>query len=438
MSLPQRAWMETLHTWQPKRWAGRVRRITGAVLESDGPPCAVGDLVDVLQPDGVIKALVIGIADSRVQAIALTEGRCLPEARVLRSPDGLRAPVGEALLGRVLGPLGQPLDGRPLPNGLETVPLTTSAPSAFTRRPLRDPFRSGVTAIDSLLPMARGQRVGIFAGSGVGKSTLLGMIARQNVGALSVIGLIGERGREVGEFLEDDLGSGLSRSVVVVATSDQPAPARMLGAQYATAIAEWLRARGEDVVLIIDSLTRYAMALREVGLAAGEMPTARGYTPSVFAALPKLLERSGADQHGTMTAFYTVLVEGDDMMEPIADAARGTLDGHIVLSRSLADAGHYPAIDPLTSVSRLLRRVTTRRHFELIRKFRELWAVHESNRDLLRMGAYAAGTDPQLDHAIARWDAMQDLVRQGQNDVEPEDVVKALAEALGKDEEGGW
>jgi flagellum-specific ATP synthase len=424
-------WARAVAGLTTTRWVGRVRRITGAVLESEGPPCTVGDVVNVVEPDGVVQALVIGVKDGRVQAIALSdEPRPVPEARVEVSPDGLWAPVGEALLGRVLGPLGTPLDGRPLPERLDWVPLMAKAPPALERTPLRRPYRSGVKAIDCLLPMAFGQRVGIFAGSGVGKSTLLGMIARHNPGLISVIGLIGERGREVREFLEDDLGDALSRSVVVVATSDQPAPSRMLGAEYATAVAEWFRAQGHDVVLIVDSLTRYAMALREIGLAAGEISAARGYPPSVFGALPRLLERSGASRSGTITAFYTVLVEGDDLSEPITDTARATLDGHIVLARALADQGHYPAIDPAASVSRLTRRVASAEHLRLLQRFRELWATHEANRDLLRMGAYAPGTDPVLDDALRHWERMRALLRQGQEEAAPPDPVEALRQAV--------
>jgi flagellum-specific ATP synthase len=424
-------WRHEVEGFQPVRWVGRVRRITGSVLESEGPPCRVGDVVDVIQPDGLVQALVIGVRDGRVQALALTdEPRPVPEARVVATPEGLRVPVGEGLLGRVLGPLGNPLDGRELPSGLESVALDAKAPPALERQPLHRPYHSGVAAIDCLLPMAYGQRVGIFAGSGVGKSTLLGMIARHNPGMLCVIGLIGERGREVREFLEDDLGDALARSVVVVATSDQPAPARMLGTEYATAVAEWFRAKGHDVVLILDSLTRYAMALREVGLAAGEISAARGYPPSVFGAIPRLLERSGASREGTITAFYTVLVEGDDLTEPITDTARATLDGHIVLSRALADQGHYPAIDPAASVSRLTRRVASPDQLTLMQRFRELWSVHESNRDLLRMGAYAPGSDPALDEALRRWDGIRALLRQGQEATGPADPVAALREVL--------
>lgn len=426
-----RRWASALDEWTPVRWVGRVRRIAGAVVESAGPPATVGDVVDVVQPTGAVPAVVIGVADGRIAAIALADSpRPEPDARVVRRTSGLLVPVGEGLLGRVLGPLGEPLDGRELPPDVERVPLVARAPAALSRKPLDRRYPSGVAAIDCLLPMAYGQRVGIFAGSGVGKSTLLGMIARHNPGLVSVIGLIGERGREVREFLEDDLGEALARSVVVVATSDQPAPARMLGAEYATTIAEWFRAQGRDVVLIVDSLTRYAMALREIGLAAGEIAAARGYPPSVFAALPRLLERSGADDRGTITAFYTVLVEGDDLTEPIADTARATLDGHIVLDRTLADQGHYPAINPAASVSRLARRVAEAEHMALIQRFRELWAVREANRDLIRMGAYAPGTDPVLDEAIRRWEAMRRLLRQRHDEPGPSDPVQALQAVL--------
>lgn len=432
MSVPWADWAAEAGAIDPYRWVGRVRRIAGAVIESEGPPCTVGDVVSVDLAAGPLDALVIGVDDSRVQAIALaSEPKPVPDARVTVHAGGLLVPVGMPLLGRVLGPLGQPLDGAPLPDGLERVSLLGKAPPALSRPPLHRRYRSGVAAIDCLLPMAYGQRVGIFAGSGVGKSTLLGMIARRNPGLISVIGLIGERGREVREFLEDALKEALARAVVVVATSDEPAPARMLGAEYATAVAEWFRDQGHDVVLIVDSLTRYAMALREIGLAAGEISAARGYPPSVFGAIPRLLERGGASPTGTITAFYTVLVEGDDLSEPITDTARATLDGHIVLARRLAEEGHYPAIDPLASISRLATRVADPDHLALAQRFRRLWAARESNRDLLRMGAYAPGSDPVLDDALAHYEAMRALLVQAEDSQGPADPVAALAAAVG-------
>ncbi|MDQ3035512.1 MAG: FliI/YscN family ATPase, partial [Myxococcota bacterium] len=316
------------------------------------------------------------------------------------------------VLGRVLGGLGEPIDGGPEIEG-EAWDVMRAPPSPMSRPRIARPLPSGVRAIDALLTVGEGQRVGLFAGSGVGKSTLLGQIARQSDADVFVVCLIGERGREVVEFLEDALGEeGRSRGVVVCATSDMPALVRMRSAWVATAIAEWFRDRGKRVLLMMDSVTRFARAGREVGLAAGEPPARRGYPPSVFAMLPQLLERSGTSEKGSITAFYTVLVEGGDMEEPIADEVRGILDGHVVLDRALAARGRWPAIDPLLSLSRVMDRVTTSEHRDAAAKLRAHLALYEAKRDLVMLGAYKKGSDPKLDAALARIDAIETFLRQ--------------------------
>ncbi len=422
-----------LEDWRPLRWVGRIQQMMDGVMVSDGPPCAVGDVLRVIGADsdeGL--AMVVGLDGGRVRSMLLTaDVRVTPDTRL--RPTRLRrltAPAGPGLFGRVVDAFGHPLDGKGPLGQVETVVLASTPPPALSRRPLTAPFYSGVTGIDALFPLAQGQRVGLFSGSGVGKSTLLAMMVRNTPSAdRAVVCLVGERGREVADFVQDTLGEeGLTRAVVVVATSDQPAPARILAAEYATRIAEWFRAQGESVLLIMDSLTRYAMALREVGLAAGELPVARGYPPSVFAALPRLLERAGSDQRGAITAIYTVLVEGDDMQEPIADATRATLDGHIVLSRELAARGHYPAIDPMASISRLADHVAGVQTRQLTQRFLQLWAAYENHADLIRLGAYVPGSDSVLDEAVRLRPALESALRQNLWDPrcqDAEDIVRA-------------
>jgi flagellum-specific ATP synthase len=336
-----------------------------------------------------------------------------PGCDVVGTGKPLTVQVGSELLGKVLDGLGKPLDGSILPSRMPHYPTDNKPGNPLMRPRVTEPIGIGVRAIDGLLTVGRGQRVGIFAGSGVGKSTLLGMIARNTSADVNVIALIGERGREVLEFIEKDLGpEGLSRSVVVVATSDQPALVRMKGALIATTIAEYFRDRGLDVMLMMDSVTRYAMALREVGLAIGEPPATRGYTPSVFANLPKLLERAGTGPTGSITAFYTVLVDGDDMNEPIADAVRGILDGHIVLSRSLANKGHFPAIDILSSVSRVMKDIVSEEQQEAARELKRLLAVYRDSEDLIHIGAYQRGSNEEIDKAIEYFGQIQSFTRQ--------------------------
>ncbi|WP_160157605.1 flagellar protein export ATPase FliI [Geobacillus sp. TFV-3] len=395
---------------------GKVSRVIGLMMESKGPKSSIGDLCYIHEQSGCrkIPAEVVGFHEQHVllmpfSAMSHIAPGCLVEA----TGRPLEVHVGDALIGMVLDPLGQPLDGSPLPPGLKPVSVERDPPNPLVRPPIAEPLEVGIRVIDSLLAVGKGQRVGIFAGSGVGKSTLMGMIARHTSADVNVIALIGERGREVREFLERDLGpDGLARSVVVVATSDQPALMRVKGAYTATAIAEYFRDQGADVMLMMDSVTRVAMAQREIGLAVGEPPTTKGYTPSVFALLPKLLERAGTNASGTITAFYTVLVDGDDMNEPIADAVRGILDGHFVLERQLANKGHYPAINVLKSVSRVMPHMISAEHREAANRFRRLLSTYIDSEDLIQIGAYKRGSSQEIDEAIEFYPQMMAFCRQ--------------------------
>lgn len=395
---------------------GTVTAVAGLVIESDGPNVGLGELCLLRSPraDFSVQAEVVGFREHRVLLMPLGETSGLHvgcEVVAMERPPLPRP--GPEMLGRVLDALGRPFDGLGmLPVEAENT-ANSGPPHPLRRQRIKTPFPTGVRAIDAFVPMGRGQRLGMFAGSGVGKSTLLGMIARGTQADIVVVALVGERGREVREFLEKDLGTeGLKRSVVVVATSDQPAPLRLRAAFTATAIAEAWRNQGKNVLLMMDSVTRFAMAQREIGLAIGEPPATRGYTPSVFAMLPRLLERSGAGETGAITAIYTVLVEGDDMNEPVADAVRGILDGHLVLSRQLAHFNHYPAIDVLESVSRLTRDVCTPEEVELAARAREHLALYRKNEDLISIGAYQKGANAALDQAIALHDPLGKFARQ--------------------------
>jgi flagellum-specific ATP synthase len=393
---------------------GYVSNLIGLIIEATGLTAEVGEvcLVGTDRNRAAVAAEVVGFRDGRTLLMPLGELHGIgPGTRVLATGAPFRISVGEGLLGRIVDGLGQPDDGRPLAAG---VPRSTIAapPGALSRPRIEDRVGLGVRALDGLVPCGRGQRLGIFAGSGVGKSSLLGMIARSSSASINVIALVGERGREVREFIERDLGDALERSVVVVATSDQPALVRIKAAFTATTIAEHFRDEGHDVLLMMDSVTRFAMAQREVGLAIGEPPATRGYTPSVFALLPRLLERAGTSADGSITALYTVLVDGDDMNEPIADAARSILDGHVVLTRSLAHAGHYPAIDVLQSVSRLLDEIVSGEVIDAGRVLRSALAVLREKEDLVAIGAYQRGSDPPLDAALAHRARIEDFLRQ--------------------------
>ncbi|MDQ8733360.1 flagellar protein export ATPase FliI [Paenibacillus sp. LHD-38] len=413
-------YIEHLQPLDPVRVNGKVTQVIGLTVESEGPDASIGDVCFIYPSKGAkpIKAEVVGFRDNKVILMPLGDLHAIsPGCDVVGTGKPLTVQVGSELLGKVLDGLGNPLDGSFLPRRMPHY-STHNEPSNPLKRPrVVEPLGIGVRAIDGLLTVGRGQRVGIFAGSGVGKSTLLGMIARNTSADVNVIALIGERGREVLEFIEKDLGQeGLARSVVIVATSDQPALIRIKGALIATSIAEYFRDRGLNVMLMMDSVTRYAMALREVGLAIGEPPATRGYTPSVFAALPKLLERAGTGPSGSITAFYTVLVDGDDMNEPIADAVRGILDGHIVLSRQLAHKGHFPAIDVLASVSRVMKEIVTEEQQDAANELKKLLAVYKDSEDLINIGAYQRGTNAEIDLALQFIDPIQNYTKQKTNE----------------------
>lgn len=395
--------------------SGRVTQVVGLVVESNGPNARIGDLCLIESlGDEQIPAEVVGFRGDRTLLMPLGSMTGIRAGCLVHATGGsLSVPVGPELLGRTLNGLGEPMDGGPRLTMRQRYPSWAAPPHALERKMIEEPFRTGVRAIDSTLTMGIGQRVGIFAGSGVGKSTLLGMIARNGEADVNVIALVGERGREVREFIANDLGpEGLARSVVICATSDEPALVRIKAALTATAISEYFRDQGKNVLLMMDSVTRFAMAQREVGLATGEPPSTKGYTPSVFALLPRLMERAGCGREGTITGIYTVLVDGDDTNEPIADAARGILDGHFVLSRKLTSKGHYPPLDIMASLSRVMPMVTTPEHVRAANDLRELVAAYLDVEDLVSIGAYKPGTKPLADQAIAKWDRINHLLRQ--------------------------
>lgn len=413
-------YQEHLRNIDPVRINGKVTQVIGLTVESQGPDASIGDLCYIYPTKSAqpLKAEVVGFRENKVILMPLGDLHSIsPGCDVVGTGKPLTVQVGSELLGKVLDGLGNPLDGSYLPSRMPNYSTHNEPNNPLARPRVSKPLGIGVKAIDGLLTVGVGQRVGIFAGSGVGKSTLLGMIARNTTADVNVIALIGERGREVLEFIEKDLGpEGLARSVVIVATSDQPALIRMKGAMIATSIAEYFRDRGLNVMLMMDSVTRYAMAMREVGLAIGEPPATRGYTPSVFAALPKLLERAGTGKKGSITAFYTVLVDGDDMNEPIADAVRGILDGHIVLSRQLAHKGHYPAIDVLASVSRVMNEIVTDEQLDASNELKRLLALYRQSEDLINIGAYQKGSNHDIDMAIEYIDLINEFTRQRTKD----------------------
>lgn len=407
---------EQLATLVPSAIEGSVARITGLTVAVAGFPAPVGALIEIDRQQGEpLAAEVIGFRDDLTLAYPFGELQGVRRgnrARLTRTKGWLR--VGPELLGRVIDARGRTIDGLPEPVLVERTALDRRPPSPVERPRIDTPLATGIRAIDGLLTCGKGQRMGIFAGSGVGKSVTLGMMSRYTSADVNVIALIGERGREVNEFIERDLGAeGLAKSVVVVATSDEPALLRVRAAFVATAVAEFFRDRGLDVLLVMDSLTRFALAQREVGLAAGEPPTTRGYPPSVFALLPRLVERAGRTRSGSITAFYSVLVEGDDPQEPIGDTVRGLLDGHTWLSRKLAARGHYPAIDVLLSISRLMSEVASPEHRQAAMLVRELLAAQRENEDLISIGAYRRGANRAVDLALEHWEALQQFLRQG-------------------------
>jgi len=414
---------------------GRVTHVLGLVIEAQGPAVSVGELCHIIGEGGRrLAAEVVGFRDQKVLLMPLGDMKGVhPGSEVIAAGHQLLVPAGPQLLGRILDGLGRPADGRGPLQAEASCPIEREPINPLLRSRITQPLGTGVRAIDAVLTCGRGQRVGVFSGSGIGKSLLLGMIARQTEADVNVIGLIGERGREVREFLEKDLGEeGLKRSVVVVATSDQPALVRLKGAQTIAAIAEHFRDQGLDVMLIMDSLTRCAMALREIGLAVGEPPTTKGYTPSVFATLPKLLERAGTAAVGSITGLYAVLVEADDMSEPVADAVRAILDGHIVLSRDLAARNHYPAIDVLQSISRVMIDIVPREHLDAARRLQHHVAVFTKAQDLINIGAYKDGSNPEIDRAIAMIGKIEAFLRQDIDErTEYGSAVQGLLELMG-------
>ncbi len=406
----------------PVKMIGTVKRAVGLVVESLGPPVSIGQLCEIVGKDrngAGIPAEVVGFRDNYVISMPLykVHGVKLGDKVVCRKKRAA-IPVGPALLGRVVNAMGEPLDDYGSIDAAEEYPIQSSETNPLGRKNIEETLGTGVRAIDGLLTCGKGQRIGIFGGSGVGKSTLLGMMARYTSADVNVIGLIGERGREVRGFIEKDLGEeGLKRSVVVVSTSDQPPLLRIRAALVATSIAEYFRNQGKDVLLVMDSVTRFAMAQREVGLAAGEPPSSKGYTPSVFALLPRLFERAGNFMSGgSITGFYTVLVEGDDMTEPIADSVRSLLDGHVVLSRELGWRNHYPCIDVLASVSRLMPDLVPQSYLQRAGKIREWLATYRKAEDMLNIGAYAKGSNPKIDQALKKIDALNSFLIQGSDE----------------------
>jgi type III secretion protein N (ATPase) len=410
---------------------GRVVQVRGLLVEASAPGARVGEVVWLRGQEGDIPAEVVGFAQERAQLLPLgTAAGIGADMEVRTTGRALTVGVGEALRGRVLDGLGRPLDGRPLPAGLEPWDVDRPCPEAFGRRRIDAPLSLGLRAIDGLCTVGRGQRLGLFAGAGVGKSTLLGQMARNARADVSVVALVGERGRELREFVEDALGpEGLGRSIVVCATSDQPALVRLRAAFVATAVAEWFRERGGNVLFLLDSVTRLARAQREVGLAAGEPPARQGYPPSVFSLLPRLLERTGNSARGYCTALYTCLVAGDDLEDPIADEVRGILDGHVVLDRRIAERGRWPAVDVLSSLSRAMAQVTSPEHRRLAARMRALLAAYEQRRDLILLGAYVPGSDALTDEAISRLPALEAFLAQGA-DEHDEGVLERLREAV--------
>ena len=414
-SIDLRPYFEAVEQADPGLWTGEITQMVGLLVESRGPIAAAGDFCEIRTASGrVIRTQVIGFRDGRVLSMPLeeTEGLQLGDTIVARSEAG-KVAVGPGLLGRVLDGFGVPIDGGPPIEPEALYALDKAPPGPLEREHIVKQLVTGVRVIDSMLPCGKGQRVGLFGGSGVGKSTLLGAMSRQNSADVSVIALIGERNREVRAFLEQELGEeGMKRSVVVVATSDRPAPVRVRACFVALAVAEYFRDKGADVLLVMDSVTRLAMAQREIGLAAGEPPSQKGYTPSVFNLLPRVFERAGNFQNGSITGFFTVLVEGDDMNEPVSDAVRGILDGHIVLSRNLGAAGHYPAIDVLTSVSRLQSQISRPEQKKAAAIVRGSLADYQQSEDLIQLGAYVNGSNPKLDRTIQHRPEILDFLRQ--------------------------
>lgn len=414
---------------------GKVNKIIGLVIESSGPTASIGELCEIISADKLVcQAEVVGFRDGSTLIMPLGPMDGIRPGMVVRaSGHQLSVQVGPEMMGRVVDGLGHPMDGKGPLQVKSTRPIFNLPPNALERKRIQEPMFTGIRAIDTFLTIGRGQRMGIFAGSGVGKSVTMGMIAKNCLSEVNVIALIGERGREVREFIEKDLGpEGLAKSIVVVATSDQPALVRLKASLVATTIAEFFRDQGKDVLLMMDSSTRLAMAQREIGLAVGEPPTTKGYTPSVFAFIPQLFERAGTSDKGSITGLYTVLVEGDDMDDPIADTARSILDGHIVLNRALAQKNHYPAIDVLQSISRCRPDVVDEEFKQQTGELLTSMAIYQKSEDLINIGAYVKGSDPGTDQAIRRHTPIDQILKQGMHDASSIDEIREQVEAVVK------
>jgi flagellum-specific ATP synthase len=429
-------YIESAQRTDPIKCVGKISKVQGLLIESRGPQAIIGEICRIIAPKGKgqIRAEVVGLRDETVQLMAFeeTDGIEIGD-RVIALGTRLEVPVSKKLLGRVLDALGNPIDNKGDIESVTMYPALTSPPDPLKRKRVTERITTGVRAIDGLLAVGKGQRLGIFAGSGVGKSTLLGMIARNTSADVNVVALIGERGREVNDFIENDLGKeGLARSVLVVTPSNSPPLARLRGAYVATAVAEFFRDQGLDVMLLFDSVTRFARAMREIGLASGEPPAQRGYPPSMFDSMPKLLERSGTSERGSITGFYTILVDGDDMDEPVADTVRGILDGHIVLSRRLAEAYHYPAIDVLQSISRLAPAVSGSSCGKASGVMRRNMASYAGAEDLINVGAYRQGSNPAIDEAIAKHIPIENFLIQGVDEPSSlEETLTGMSEITG-------
>jgi flagellum-specific ATP synthase len=431
MNIPYDYYLTKLDGLRPMKQYGTVCRVAGLVVESKGPAVPVGSLCRIEPADGQppVPAEVVGFKENVIFLMPLGSIQGInPGSIVTSTGEQLRIAVGDELLGRIVNGLGQPLDGKGALINSRYRSLYASPPPTLSRQRITEPLFTGIRAIDTMCTCGKGQRIGIFSGSGVGKSVLMGMIARGTSADVTVIGLVGERSREVREFIASDLGEeGLKRSVVVAVTSDEPALIRMKGILTATTIAEHFRDQGKDVLLLVDSLTRVAMAQREIGLSIGEPPATKGYPPSAFAMLPRILERSGPGTHGSITGLYTVLVEGDDFNEPISDAVRSVIDGHVVLSRSLASRNQYPAVDVLESVSRLMMAVTTTEHKQVAGQIKELMAIYRDAEDLVNIGAYVKGSSEKIDHALACIDGINAFLRQGIDEcIDPQQAIAEL------------
>lgn len=426
---------DILRSMDPVEHSGKVMKVVGLTVESNGPAVNIGNICKIYSSagDNCVEAEVVGFRDQRVLLMPFGDMTGIGfGSRVVSTGQSLQVAVSDNLAGRVLNALGKPMDnGEMIPQNI-FYPVDNAPPNPLARTRIKEEFPLGIRAIDGLLTVGQGQRLGIFAGSGVGKSTLLGMIARNAVADINVIVLVGERGREVKDFIEKDLGeAGLKKSVLLVATSDQPALLRLKAAMVGTSIAEYFRDRGLKVLLLMDSLTRFAMAQREIGMAVGEPPISRGFPPSVYSILPRLLERSGTSERGSITALYTVLVEGDDMNEPISDTVRGILDGHIVLSRALATSNHYPAIDVLESISRVMKDIVSPEQYEKAGYVKNMMAVYKKARDLIEIGAYKSGSSAEIDEAIRMHDRINQFLRQDVDEMMSYEEVKTQLKSIG-------